>query len=109
MMIELCDSTAVGEGEIVRIDVRGFPAVAIARHEGDLYVFPDRCPHAEESLAEGWLEEGRVVCGVHFAEFELGTGEVHNRPAGCPNLSFFRYEDRDGKVFVMLTGGDVNV
>ena len=101
-MIELCDSAAILDGEITRVTAPGFPAVAIARHDGALYVFPDRCPHADESLAEGWIEDGRVVCGVHFAEFELGSGEVHNRPVGCPNLSFFRCEDRDGKVYATL-------
>jgi len=55
MMIELCPSAEIAEGEIKRVDVEGLPAVAIARHEGALYVFPDRCPHADESLAEGWL------------------------------------------------------
>ncbi|GGE98497.1 Rieske 2Fe-2S domain-containing protein [Stappia taiwanensis] len=101
-MIELCNSTDVVEGEILRRDVEGFPAVALTRHEGQIFVFPDTCPHAEESLSEGWVEDGRVVCGVHFAEFELGSGEVHNRPAGCPNLTFFTCEDRDGKVFARL-------
>jgi nitrite reductase/ring-hydroxylating ferredoxin subunit len=105
MMIELCESATIGEGEIIRVTVPDFPAIAVARHEGALFVFPDRCPHADESLAEGWLEDGRVVCGVHFAEFELGTGEVVNRPVGCPNLSFFKCEDRDGKVFATLKEG----
>lgn len=109
MMIELCPSAEIAEGEIKRVDVAGLPAVAIARHEGALYVFPDRCPHADESLAEGWLEDGRVICGVHFAEFDLDTGEVHNPPVGCPNLSFFKCEDRDGTVFALLTGDDANV
>ena len=109
MMIELCDSADIAEGEIIRVDVPGCPAIAIARHEGALHVFPDRCPHADESLSEGWLEDGRVVCGVHFAEFELGSGAVHNPPVGCPNLSFFKCEDRDGKVFATLTGGPEHV
>ena len=103
MMIELCPSAEIAEGEIKRVDVEGLPAVAIARHEGALYVFPDRCPHADESLAE--LRSG----GVHFAEFDLDTGEVHNPPVGCPNLSFFKCEDRDGTVFALLTGDDANV
>jgi len=104
-MIEICNSADVPEGEIVRFEVDGFPPVALARHEGEIFIFPDKCPHADESLSEGWVEDGRVVCGVHFAEFELGSGDVHNRPAGCPNLSFFSCEDRDGKVFAMLKEG----
>lgn len=108
-MTDLIASADIPEGEIVRIEPPDFPAVAIARHEGRLYVFPDRCPHAEESLAEGWLEEGRVVCGVHFAEFDLKTGEVHNPPAGCPGLSFYTFEERDGMIVADLTAGAENV
>ena len=104
--IEICNSADIAEGDIVKREIEGFPPVAIARNEGQLYVFPDTCPHADESLSEGWLEDGRVICGVHFAEFELGSGEAHNRPVGCPNLSFFHCEDRDGKVFAVLKQGD---
>lgn len=109
MTTDLIASTEVPEGEIIKVELLDFPAVAIARHEGKLYVFPDRCPHADESLAEGWMEEGRVVCGVHFAEFDLDSGEVYNPPAGCPSLSFYKFEERDGMIVADLAGGPENV
>ncbi|WP_288350198.1 Rieske 2Fe-2S domain-containing protein [uncultured Thalassospira sp.] len=102
-MINICKSSEIPEGEMIKKEVSGLGFYALARHEGQIFVFPDKCPHAEESLTEqGWLEDGRVICGVHFAEFELETGEVHNRPIGCPNLSFFTCEDRNGDVFALI-------
>lgn len=101
-MITICASDAVGEGEIIRVDVAGFAPLAVARHEGQIYLFPDRCPHAEESLSEGWLEDGRVICAVHFAEFDLTSGEVHNRPVGCPNLNLLACSDQDGQIVATL-------
>ncbi len=101
-MIEICDSSQIIEGEITKITVDGIPPIAVSRYEGGIFVFPDTCPHADESLSEGWVEDGRIICGVHFAEFEFETGEVHNRPIGCPNLTFFKCEDRNGKVFAIL-------
>lgn len=103
--IELCASLDVVEGEIFKVEPAGVPAVALTRHEGTLFVFPDTCPHADESLAEGWVEDGRVVCGVHFAEFELGSGKAHNEPVGCPGLKFFAFEERDGKIFSNVSEG----
>ena len=104
--VELCNSADVLEGEIFKVAPAGAPAVALTRHEGNLFVFPDTCPHADESLSEGWVEDGRVICGVHFAEFELGSGKAHNEPVGCPSLSFFDFIERDGKVFANINEGN---
>ncbi|MEN8838731.1 MAG: Rieske 2Fe-2S domain-containing protein [Celeribacter marinus] len=104
--VELCNSTQVVEGEIFKVEPVGAPAVALTRFEGKVFVFPDTCPHADESLSEGWVEDGRVICGVHFAEFELGSGKAHNEPVGCPSLSFFEFEERDGKVFANINEGN---
>ncbi len=101
-LIRLCAADAVGDDEIHKVELQGRAPLAITRHAGRLYVFPDRCPHAEESLSTGWVEDGRIICGVHFAEFELGSGEVHNRPVGCPNMRFFAVEERDGEIFAAL-------
>lgn len=103
--IELCNSDDVVQDEIFKVELDGVPAVALTRHEGQVFVFPDTCPHADESLSEGWVEDGKVICGVHFAEFELGSGDVTNRPVGCPNLSFFNCVERDGKVFAEFAQG----
>lgn len=100
--IELCSSAEVTEGEIIKVEPEGVPPIALTRYEGAIFVFPDTCPHADESLAEGWVEDGRVICGVHFAEFELGTGKVHNEPVGCPSLQFYDFEERDGKIFAQI-------
>ncbi len=103
-MMQICMADDVPAGEIHKVDIEGVGALALARNDDDqIFLFPDTCPHAEESLSEeGWVEDGRIVCGVHFAEFEFGSGEVHNRPVGCPNLSFITCEIRDGAVFATV-------
>lgn len=103
LKIRICDADAVEEETILKVSLDGRPAVSATRVEGKVYVFPDTCPHAEQSLAgQGWVEDGRVVCGVHFAEFDLGTGEAHEAPSGCPNMTFYKAEERDGAVFAEL-------
>ncbi len=102
-MIEICDSNQISEDEITKITIDAIQSIAVTRHKGEIFVFPDTCPHADESLSEGWVEDGRIICAVHFAEFDFGTGNVHNSPAGCPNLTFFKCEDRGGKIYAILT------
>lgn len=102
-MIELCALASVVDGEITRVDLPDQPPLAVTRLGDRIYAFPDTCPHADASLAEGWIEEGRVVCAVHFAEFELGSGTAHNAPVGCGKLAFYPVTVRDGTVFADLS------
>jgi len=103
MMERICDLAAVPDGEILRVELSGYRPLAATLLDGRVYVFPDTCPHAAESLSKGWVEDGRVVCGVHFAEFGLADDEVVNRPVGCPDLVKFPVELKDGAVYADLS------
>jgi nitrite reductase/ring-hydroxylating ferredoxin subunit len=106
-MQQVCALSDLSEGEVLKILVEGFKPLAATLLEGVPYVFPDTCPHAEESLSEGWVEDGRVVCGVHFAEFGLANDEVVNRPVGCGHLRKYPAELREDAVFADLTDAEV--
>ncbi|MEN2977509.1 Rieske 2Fe-2S domain-containing protein (plasmid) [Tistrella bauzanensis] len=99
-LIRLCDLAEIAEGAVLKIDVDGRKPLAATLLDGTVHVFDDTCPHAEESLSKGWVEDGRVVCPVHFAEFDLGDGSVHNAPAGCGRLTLYPAVIRDGAVFM---------
>lgn len=72
-----------------------------ARTGGQLYAVNDRCPHADASLSEGFMESGRIVCPLHFAEFDLKSGQPHNVPPGCGRLPRYRIEIRGRNVHVL--------
>lgn len=100
--IRLCGVGDVADGEILKIDRDGGEPLAVYLFEGQYFVSDDTCPHSQASLAEGYLEDGRVICPVHFAEFDLGTGQVHNPPIGCGKLRFYPVTIADGAVFAYL-------
>ena len=73
----------VPPGEMIGIEI-GENWVAISNVEGQFYAFDAECTHAAGWLYQGFLEGHNVQCPVHFAEFDVRTGEVMEPPAGLP-------------------------
>ena len=69
-----------GKGKAFEI---GEKRIAIFHVDGKFHAIDDACPHAGASLAEGYLENGKVGCPWHYAEFELTTGKHCHAPATC--------------------------
>jgi glutamate synthase domain-containing protein 2 len=60
--------------------VDGVDLVVVRRGE-DVAVFQGRCPHRGALLADGRVEGGNLVCGVHGYDFRLDTGVSDYNPA----------------------------
>ncbi len=60
--------------------------IALFNAGGTIYALDNTCPHAGGPLAEGTVEEGRVECPWHGAQFELKTGVSSSAlaPVGVP-------------------------
>lgn len=98
----LCRSDEIAEGELKRmLDSESSP-LAVTRQRGRVHVTSDDCPHAEASLAAGFVSEGRIVCPLHFAEFGLEDGKPHHAPTGCGHLRVYPANERDGEVFILV-------
>ena len=59
------------------------------------------CPHKGVPLSKGVVADGRIVCGVHRAAFDLATGEVVKPPA-CENLARYDVRIEGDDVFVTV-------
>ncbi len=62
-----------------KVEVEGKP-VCLARSGGTVYAIGDLCSHADVSLSEGDVEDGKIECWLHGSLFDLATGQ----PAGLP-------------------------
>lgn len=98
----LCPATDLIEGALLRIVHPARGPLCATRQDGRIYVTDDRCPHAVASLSEGFVEGGRLICPLHFAEFDLQDGRPHHAPEGCGPLMVHPASERDGQVFVSL-------
>ncbi|MGW5750103.1 non-heme iron oxygenase ferredoxin subunit [Nocardia rhamnosiphila] len=67
--------------DMVRMTPEGWPPLLIYRVDGKIYATADTCTHATASLSEGELEGHTIVCPVHWAEFDIRTGNPLCFPA----------------------------
>ncbi len=94
------DELTEGAGKYVEID--GFH-LAVFLHQGQPRVIDDICPHAGGSLATGFIDDGCVVCPLHFWTFRLENGQLKDSP-GCAITTYqARIKEReDGPALVQV-------
>ena len=95
------DDIPEGEGIEVSRDITGTDDdIALLRDEdGSVWALNNTCTHEVASLAEGWVEDGRVECPLHSSKFCLKTGAVEGLPATKDTVPH-RVEVRDGEVYL---------
>src|SRR5262249_45696365 len=77
----------------------GTTELAIFRVGETLYAVEGICPHAAAYLADGFIEDDRIECPLHQAQFHIPTGKCLAPPA-----------DRDLATYpVKIEGSDVLV
>lgn len=90
------DEIAPGTGKECQVNGR---RVAVFNVEGAYFACDDECPHVGFSLAEGDLEDGKIVCFGHGWAFDLKTGECDRMPL---DIDVFPVEVVDGEVRVAV-------
>lgn len=49
--------------------------ICVGRHQGSLFAFARKCPHASGLMVEGWIDAmGNVVCPLHRYKFCMANG-----------------------------------
>jgi 3-phenylpropionate/trans-cinnamate dioxygenase ferredoxin subunit len=75
--------------------------LGIVKTTQGVFAFEDVCTHDGEAISEGILEDCKLTCPRHSAEFDLKTGEALCMPATEP-LPVFPIRIIDGMVEVDL-------
>ena len=97
--VRVCRVADVAAGDVLRVDVDGYPPLAVYNVDGTIYVSDDTCSHGEASLSEGMLTpDGRIECPWHTGSFCLRTGEALTSPASEP-IRVYSATVRDGAVY----------
>lgn len=83
-LIKVCETTAIEDGEVLRVEIEGLPPLAVYNADGEFFVSDDTCSHGDASLAEGFLDGTEIECPWHSGKFCLRTGRALTFPAVEP-------------------------
>jgi 3-phenylpropionate/trans-cinnamate dioxygenase ferredoxin subunit len=86
------------EGTVLDVD----PPVALWNIDGQFYATDDTCTHEKYSLSDGYLDGCQAECALHWAKFDVRTGEALSLPA-TEALRTYPVMVEDECVFVDLT------
>ncbi|HRP64251.1 MAG TPA: non-heme iron oxygenase ferredoxin subunit [Phycisphaerales bacterium] len=70
----------VPPGRMTCVKLKGH-RIAIYNLAGEYFATQESCTHAEASLCDGDISGDEVVCPLHFATFNIRTGECTGPPA----------------------------
>ena len=99
----VCATAAVAPGDATVLDVE--PPVAVWNVDGEFYATDDTCTHEKYSLADSYIDGCIVECALHFAKFDLRTGESSGPPAPRGLRTYPVLVDGD-EIFVDLSSRD---
>ena len=79
------DDLEPGSAMLLEIDGK---EIALFNLNGEFYAIANECSHVGGPLCEGDIEDNKVVCPWHGAEFDITSGEALCDPAEGPVESF---------------------
>jgi 3-phenylpropionate/trans-cinnamate dioxygenase ferredoxin subunit len=99
--VYVAESEEIPDGEARRIQSPDLPEpVAVFNSGGGFYALGDTCSHGAASLSEGWVEDCKVACPLHFSEFDLTTGKPCSLPAMAP-VRAYTVEQRGQSLYLI--------
>ena len=79
-LVRVAETKDLTPGKATAVDVEG-NRIAVFNVDGTFYAIDDTCPHAGGPLSEGQVNDCKVTCPWHEANFDLKTGDVLSPPA----------------------------
>ncbi len=95
--IVLCQVAELPDDVGYRVDIPGYPPLAVFKLDDGIHVTDDTCTHGEASLSEGEIEDGSVVCPFHLGAFDIRTGRAVAAPCSVA-LRVYPVRVVDGQV-----------
>jgi len=96
--IDVCAADGLSDNALLSAEVDGY-AIIVARCGDTFHAVEDRCTHDDGPLADGTVEDCRITCPRHGAQFCLRTGDALSPPAYEP-VRTFNVRQANGRILV---------
>jgi len=87
-------------GQMKWVAVKGERRV-LANVDGTFYAISDVCGHRNAPLSRGKLEGYLIECPLHFAQFDVRTGELVNGPVSTA-VPVYQVRVDDDTVYIKI-------
>ncbi len=77
--------------------------ILLVRIGGSVFATQLNCTHESDDLSGGTVEDGKIVCGFHYASFDPGTGGVVSQPQDggeASGLKIYPVRTENGDIMV---------
>ncbi|MEQ8967863.1 MAG: Rieske 2Fe-2S domain-containing protein [Azospirillaceae bacterium] len=98
--VKACDLDDVWEGEMDVFEVDGREVLIVHAPGGEVRAYDPVCPHQDQPLIEGELDDCILTCAAHLWQFDVRSGKGVN-PEGV-SLTAYPVRVDDGAVLVDL-------
>lgn len=96
--IDVGPADAITDTKTFTVEVDGFDVVVV-RCGSEYYAVEDRCTHDGAPLGDAEIEDCRIICPRHGAQFSLRDGEALTPPAYEP-LRTFKVREQNGRLLI---------
>lgn len=98
--IKVAHVADIPDGSVKCVEARGH-RIALYNLGGEILATQESCTHAEASLCDGEIAGEEIMCPLHFATFNVKTGECTGPPADEDLMTYrVRIEGEEIKVEV---------
>jgi nitrite reductase/ring-hydroxylating ferredoxin subunit len=99
-------SAAFAGRDVIAVECRG-RRLALYRVHDQIFATNDACPHQGASLSAGCVVGGYIECPLHYALFDVRTGEADGSVTTTPVRTFATKVEGD-VIYVDLPGLEEN-
>ena len=78
--IKVAQLSDIPEGSVKCVEAKGH-RIAVYNLDGEIHATQESCTHAEASLCDGQIQGEEIMCPLHFATFNIKSGECTGPPA----------------------------
>lgn len=97
--IKICNLSELEENRGKKFQLEEETEIAVFKVKGKVYVVDNICPHNHTpKMYNGFVQDGCVLCPIHFYEFNLNTGDSSTFQGG--NLRIFESKIEDDFLYV---------